>query len=318
MQANDKKIYWYRTVINKEDLRELSRKDNIHGIVYTTLHLTLILLTGISTYACFAQQYYILGMLLLLCHGIFFGFLGWCGAGHELLHETVFKTKSLNIFFVSIYSFLMWNNLFYHKESHRMHHAYTMHNQLDGEFNPSQTGIKGWSWLWYLIIDLPNIYRTIKIVAENSFNVIKGEWGPKLFPLGSNKRKKVVLFARTILLGHLSLVIIFIYFDVLPLILCVTLAPFICSFINKSLTLSQHIGLKTGVNDFRLNSRTVLLEPFWAFLYWQMNYHIEHHMYPTIPFYNLKKLNLIIRADLPEPINGIRSVISFVNFKSQT
>lgn len=315
MQTNAKKIYWYRTAINKEVLRELSKKSDLQGAVYTSLHLTLIAATGATSYSCFNQHYYILGTFLALCHGIFFGFLGWCGAGHELLHETVFKKKWLNIFFASIYSFLMWNNFFYHKESHRMHHAYTMHDQLDGEFNPSQRGITGWGWLWYLTIDLPNIYRTLKIITENSFNIIRGEWGPKLFPFYSVKRRKVVWFARVLLLGHASLAAIFIYLDLTALIIYITLAPFICSFITKSLTLSQHIGMKTNVNDFRLNSRTVILEPFWSFLYWQMNYHIEHHMYPTVPFYNLKKINSIIKDDMPEPIKGLRNLVSFVNFK---
>jgi fatty acid desaturase len=32
-----------------------------------------------------------------------------------------------------------------------------------------------------------------------------------------------------------------------------------------------------------------------------MDYHIEHHMYAAIPYYNLPKLNKLIRDDLPRP-----------------
>ena len=33
---------------------------------------------------------------------------------------------------------------------------------------------------------------------------------------------------------------------------------------------------------------------------WLMEYHIEHHMYPAVPFYNLKKLRAALAPYLPE------------------
>ncbi|MCU7861459.1 MAG: fatty acid desaturase, partial [Candidatus Thiodiazotropha sp. (ex Lucinoma kastoroae)] len=79
--------------------------------------------------------------------------------------------------------------------------------------------------------------------------------------------------------------------------------------INIVLAAGQHFGMKPDVNDFRLNSRTILLNPFLAFLYWQMNYHIEHHMYPTVPFYSLKRLHSLIATDTPVPTRGIIGLI---------
>ena len=36
-----------------------------------------------------------------------------------------------------------------------------------------------------------------------------------------------------------------------------------------------------------------------------MNYHIEHHMFPLVPYYNLPKLHAEIKHDLPEPSPSI-------------
>ena len=36
-----------------------------------------------------------------------------------------------------------------------------------------------------------------------------------------------------------------------------------------------------------------------------MEYHLEHHMFPNIPSYNLKKLNKVIQDQLPKPKEGI-------------
>jgi fatty acid desaturase len=47
--------------------------------------------------------------------------------------------------------------------------------------------------------------------------------------------------------------------------------------------LLQHGGLAENVIDHRLNSRTVLMNPISRFIYWNMNYHIEHHMFLMVP-----------------------------------
>jgi fatty acid desaturase len=65
--------------------------------------------------------------------------------------------------------------------------------------------------------------------------------------------------------------------------------------------LMQHGGLAENVLDHRLNSRTVLMNPVFRFVYWNMNYHIEHHMFPMVPYHNLPKLHEALKHDLPQP-----------------
>jgi len=47
--------------------------------------------------------------------------------------------------------------------------------------------------------------------------------------------------------------------------------------------LTQHAGLAEDVLDHRLNTRTVYMNPILRFLYWEMNYHVEHHIFPWCP-----------------------------------
>ena len=51
--------------------------------------------------------------------------------------------------------------------------------------------------------------------------------------------------------------------------------------------LTQHAGLAENVLDHRLNCRTVYMNPVNRFLYWNMNYHVEHHMFPLVPYHAL-------------------------------
>ncbi len=65
--------------------------------------------------------------------------------------------------------------------------------------------------------------------------------------------------------------------------------------------LLQHIGLADNVVDHRLNSRTVYMNPISRFIYWNMNYHVEHHMFPMVPYHALPRLHELIKHDLPVP-----------------
>ncbi|RVB20942.1 hypothetical protein ENZ76_22120, partial [Mesorhizobium sp. M7A.F.Ca.CA.002.10.1.1] len=65
--------------------------------------------------------------------------------------------------------------------------------------------------------------------------------------------------------------------------------------------LLQHIGLADNVTDHRLNTRTVYMNPISRFIYWNMNYHVEHHMFPMVPYHALPRLHELIKHDLPEP-----------------
>jgi fatty acid desaturase len=67
----------------------------------------------------------------------------------------------------------------------------------------------------------------------------------------------------------------------------------------------QHYGLSPDVPDHRLCCRSYTCSWLPAFLYWNMQYHIEHHMFPAVPFFNLPKLHAAIAHDLPPTPAGL-------------
>ena len=93
----------------------------------------------------------------------------------------------------------------------------------------------------------------------------------------------------------------------LPVLL--TLAPRIVGGpVTGLLHLTQHTGLRMNVRDHRFSTRSFTASPITRFFYFNMNHHIEHHMFPMVPFYNLPKLNQAIRDQLPEPCRGLAGV----------
>jgi fatty acid desaturase len=49
--------------------------------------------------------------------------------------------------------------------------------------------------------------------------------------------------------------------------------------------------------DIDKTTRSISLPRWLEFLYANMNYHIEHHLYPSVPYYNLSKVSAIINKN---------------------
>jgi fatty acid desaturase len=83
------------------------------------------------------------------------------------------------------------------------------------------------------------------------------------------------------------------------------LPTFIGRPVHFAVNVTQHLAAKFDSKDHRLSTHTVMLNPILSFYYWHMEYHIEHHMFPMVPSYNLKKLRKEIEDDLPPPFYGL-------------
>lgn len=309
-------INWIKPDINEA---HFCLKNNIKGWYHIFFYIVLFTLTGLNAfyllhYFTFNTIYWWFGIVVLYIHCLFYSFLGWAGIGHELAHNTVFKSKYLNNFFLYITSFLLWQNCFYFIASHKKHHKFTLYNTLDKEvilpLKLSKT-----DWIFLITYNIPSFYRTIRALCLNSMGIIKGEWANSLFR-DMQAKNQLFIFARIILLGHFILILFFISYGFYELIFIISFAPFCASWLNRIFSLSQHIDKIGEVNDFRLNSSTIRLNWFFSMLYANMNYHIEHHLFPNVPCYNLPKLSKEIKDFLPPPIQGVIATITYVIQKS--
>ena len=75
--------------------------------------------------------------------------------------------------------------------------------------------------------------------------------------------------------------------------------------LHKLVAFTQHAGLARNIKDHRLTSREMYLNSILSFLYWKMEYHLTHHMFPTIPSHNLDKLHHHIKDQLPRTNTGL-------------
>ena len=139
------------------------------------------------------------------------------------------------------------------------------------------------------------------IGKTGSTKIPSQEWLQRLHEDQPSEHTKSIHWSRYLLLFHGVILIISISTGLWVLSLFFSIAPFTANWAFYFVGLTQHCGLMDNVNDFRKNTRTIYLNPILSFLYWHMNWHIEHHMFAGVPCYNLKKLHMAVKEDMPAP-----------------
>jgi fatty acid desaturase len=299
-------IDWYRTPIPKDEFKALHVKSDVRGAVQTLGYLGILAATGIAAYYSFRHWPWPATVALVFLHGMVTAFL--INGVHELGHGTVFKTKWLNRFFCHVLAFLGWINHETFQSSHTRHHRYTLHPPDDLEVVlPVRLMIR--HFLLTGFVDPAAAWRALKTTVRIARGRFEGGWELTLYPEGDTKGRRVpVRWARTLLAGHGLIVAVSLAAGQWIVPVLVTLAPFYGGWLFFLCNNTQHIGLQDFVPDFRLCCRTFTLNPLVRFLYWQMNYHTEHHMYAAVPCYNLRRLHALIRHDLPPCPHGLAAV----------
>lgn len=302
-ESANPRIKWYRSPVAAKELAILNQRSDRKGFVQSAGYLGLLALTGGLAWYAAGRFSPPVVLALLFLHGTFYAFL--VNGFHELCHGTVFRRRSLNTAFLYIYSFLGWNNHVLFWASHQEHHKWTLHPPDDLEvILPKKPTLK--SYLLFAFVNPHGFYYRLKSVIRLSMGNVEGRWENMLFPPeAADQRRALVNWARFLLVGHGLIVLVSLALGQWMIPIIVTFAPFYGGGFQYLFNESQHIGLSNNVNDYRLNTRTFILNPFLSFLYWHMNYHIEHHMYAAVPCYNLAKLHRLIAHDLPHCPRGI-------------
>lgn len=306
--GNHLDIDWYRVPVDKDALRKLNERSDLMGLLQSGCHLALLTLTGaLAIYGVGRFPGWVVAGIVYM-HGTFFHFL--LSGFHELCHGTVFKNRWLNDRMLQLYSLISMFHYIEFRQSHRRHHLYTLHAPYDSEV-VLPIRHEFWPVVKSVFLDFRG-YGILKAHWRYATGHIDHPWNQRLFPENKQElRRQLFNWSRLTLAVHGGICAGSLLLAAtghprwLLLPLQTTFARFYGRWLNFLLNETQHVGLKDNTPDFRLCCRSVMVNPIFGFLHWQMQYHIEHHMYAAVPFYNLPKLNRLIRNQLPEPPRGV-------------
>lgn len=302
----DKKL-WKRPKIDTKVLKELNKRNNLSSALRLIFYV-IMLAVGVSSTLYLGQIHILLALPALYFYYFIYGFL--TAISHEMRHSTTF-TKNLNglteiLFF--IIQTLMWQSPLYERTSHRLHHRYTMIIGNDPETDWPEVVTRAWikkfllkflsrllvvGAVYYLIVD---IYKQL----QRSF----GKGDKMMQDYCSEKElKRIRIESFAILLIHLSIIAIAVIFNWWLLIVFITVAWQIGQVGVSLYFFTEHLSKMYNSNDQVLATRSVKVGWFVKQLFWGLDDHIEHHIFPGVPSCNLPKLHDILIDQQDERLN---------------
>ncbi|MEZ5478666.1 MAG: fatty acid desaturase [Thiolinea sp.] len=302
---------WFSAPVDRKVLKSLIKRSDETALKDFGLWLGLLLAFGIAAFMAWGTFW---AIPLFFIYGVLYSAADH--RHHELSHGTPFKNRKINDMFYHLCAFMTLREGNYYRWSHTRHHTHTIIVGRDPEIAaprpPNRLAI--YSDFFFISDGI----KLIRMLFRHA-NGILTEDGKHFVP--ATEVKKVFFAARVYLfIFAIVLWLCLAMGSILPA-LFVGLPRFYGGFFSQLFNMSQHTGLAEDVADHRLNTRTVLMNPVFNFLYANMNYHIEHHMFPMVPYYRLPELHELIKAECPPPYPSIwaawKEIIPAINRQNQ-
>ncbi|MGH7117704.1 MAG: fatty acid desaturase family protein [Acetobacteraceae bacterium] len=287
---------WYKCAIPRARMKELVKRSDGPATRDTILWIALLITTG-GLGAWFWGSW--IAVPFFIVYGVLYG-SGGDSRWHECGHRTAFKTQWKNDAVYELGSFFMMRNPVVWRWSHSRHHTDTIIVGRDPEIVAMRPpDLIRLALNFFGILDAPQAMATMVRYAAGRLTEAEQDF----IPVG--ERDKVFRVARIWMLIYAAVLLACGWMgSILPLML-VGLPRMYGAWHHVLTGLTQHVGLAEDVLDHRLNCRTVYMNPFSRFVYWNMNYHVEHHMFPTVPYHALPKLHKEMLADCPKPYRSL-------------
>jgi fatty acid desaturase len=274
-----------RNILDSSALRRLTQRSDRRGALQFAAHLACMLATALLV--SLTAPYWFLLIPAMALHGV--TIVTMFAPLHECVHRTAFASRSANEIVGWVVGVLSFYNSTFYRYYHTWHHRYTQDPARDPELiYPKASNrvqyfieISGVMFWFRRAIDYPAL----------AF----GRTGQLPFVPDSASRRIALSMSVQLLIylaGAVSIALGFravLYYWFLPAILA---QPFL-----RALLVVEHTGCSQDANGLT-NTRTTLASFPIRLLMWNMPYHAEHHLYPSIPFHQLPALHIKVRENL--------------------
>ena len=289
---------WYQTPVDRQVMKKLLERQNGRPLLDILIYY-VIMLASAWTAVLLTPSWFSVPFWLI------YGALYTSGSDarwHECGHGTAFKSARLNRIVYHLACFMIIRNPVTWKWSHARHHTDTLLVGRDAEIALMVPPAA--ARLLLNLFGIPDAIDSLRRMAGH----IMGRLQPdENLYVPDHAKKQAFTVARIWLCVYIVTGLAAVSLQSIIPILLIGGPRFYGAWHFNMTGFLQHGGLRDNVTDHRLNTRTVLMNPLSRFIYLNMNYHIEHHMFPLVPYYNLPKLHEVIKDDLPPPNKSICS-----------
>lgn len=256
------------------------------GLRHLAGHLGLILLVG-GLIAVGVPGWW----ALLPVQGVLIVFL--FTLEHEATHKTPFASLWLNEGVGRLAGFLLLLPFEWFRYFHLAHHRWTNIEGKDPELASEKPATRR-DWVIH-VSGLPYWGSELRLLAALARDKVEGEYLPE------SAKGRIVAEARWMGLGYLLAGLTLVWS---PVLLWVWVVPVLLGqpFLRLYL-LAEHGDCPRVANMFQ-NTRTTFTNRIVRFLAWNMPYHVEHHVWPAVPFHRLPEVQGLMREELQVTADG--------------
>jgi acyl-lipid omega-6 desaturase (Delta-12 desaturase) len=218
---------------------------------------------------------------------------------HEAVHDTIHNRRQVNKWLGHIYGVCSFLPFSQWKEIHVRHHTWAGNLDLDPtmkiikmfrDTGAKPTALQEFAWRWWL----PYLaFRQQIVFWQKSFENL-------------NRRQTQTVSA------ELCGMIVYIVICAGVFGLGVTLGAMLLNLILIELiNFPHHMGLEQGggqdklvpMEQYRIARSVVYKNWFSRFALLNFNYHVEHHLFPTLPWHQLEHAHILLRSSLGDKFN---------------
>ena len=278
--------------LDRDRLKALMARSDRRGAGRLAGHFAVVFGTGLLVAAAPNLWWQVPA---LIAHGGVFILL-FCGL-HETVHRTAFRKRLFNDGVATVLGFLVFVPANHFRAFHMDHHRFTQDAEKDPELlTLKPAALAGYVWH---ILGIPFLRAQMSGIAKHAFGRVSDPF------VSENDRSRVIREAQI----HAALYVLVVgsifagwqaplVYWIVPAILG---QPFL-----RLVLLAEHTGCALNQN-MHVNTRTTLTNPLVRFVMWNMAYHIEHHVYPGVPFHALPTAHVAMTATLGVTAPGFLS-----------
>jgi len=282
-------------LIDTTQLKALSRRSDMQGLLQLASHLGALGLTGSALWALWGSLW---AVPLFVVHGFLINCL--FAAQHECNHHTAFKSRWLNNAVRRFTGLTQLYPAWWEAWFHFAHHRHTGDWTKDAELMFRGKYTLG-SYLYFLSGIGYWVLRVRSLICLAS-----GLAPGSAYWLSEAQRRYVIWEARGHIIFYAALTIVSVGAHSWTLV-TLWLAPMLVAKpLHQLQNMGEHLGLEDGGLDTTKNTRTLIVPSIVRWALWQMPYHAAHHTFPGVPFYQLAALHGAIEEQLGRPLPSAR------------
>jgi len=277
-----------RDMICRDELTRLTKKSNFTAAFFIILDFVLILAAASVSEAFWHPLLYVVVLMFIGARQIGIGSI----ALHEATHRMMFKNSKANDYFAKALNIILFLPLITkfddYRKAHFMHHK-NLAIGGDPEANVYATAYKR--------SRKARLIRCLRLISGFAFGYLTLKFVKKKWRGSVAGRLGIAGLCMALLICFLYipqvLLFIFLYW-ILPLATWGL-------FVNEIRVVAEHFPPQSRYNSTpEFAAREVLLSPFDRLFVVtrSVNFHLSHHLFPAVPFYNLERLqNTISETD---------------------